>query len=107
MQCNVVKRLLKGPKGFAHLRTHTKFTLQSRLTGKPGHETADLAEIVTFFQEWAKLLFPKATLTEFLKKVEDLCDSKLMKVQRGRANTLPDSVYSFSLFFVGRITCMK
>ena len=74
-------RLLKGPKGLAHLRAHTKFTLQSALSGKPGHEASDLAEIVTFLQEWAKLLFPKATLTEFLKKIEELCDSKLMKVR--------------------------
>ncbi len=73
-------RLLKGPKGFAHLRAHTKFTLQSQISGKPGREAADLAEIVTYLQEWAKLLFPKATLTEFLKKIEELCDSRLMKV---------------------------
>jgi hypothetical protein len=75
---------LKGPKGFAHLRTHTKFTLQSQISGKTGREAADLAEIVTFFQEWAKLLFPKATLTEFLKKIEELCDSRLMKVRTAR-----------------------
>lgn len=72
-------RLLKGSRGLGYLAVCTKKNL--RLSGKPGGEATDLSQISIYLQEWAKLVFPKMPLIEFLAKVEELCQSRLMKVR--------------------------
>lgn len=71
-------RLLRGNRGLGYLAVCTKKSL--KLSGKPGHEAQDLSQIVVYLQEWAKLVFPKMPLVEFLLKVEDICQSRIMKV---------------------------
>lgn len=73
-------RLLKGSRGLGYLAVCTKKSL--KLSGKPGAEANDLSQISVYLQEWAKLVFPKMPLMEFLLKVEDICQSRLMKVRR-------------------------
>lgn len=51
------------------------------LSGQPGREAHDLGQIVTYLHEWSRLVFPKMPLAEFLLKVEELCQSRLMKVK--------------------------
>ena len=72
-------RLLKGSRGLGYLAVCTKKNLN--LSGKPGSEANDLSQISVYLQEWAKKVFPKMSLMEFLLKVEDICQSRLMKVQ--------------------------
>lgn len=71
-------RLLKGSRGLGYLAVCAKKSL--KLSGKPGGEATDLSQISVYLQEWAKLVFPKMPLIEFLAKVEELCQSRLMKV---------------------------
>jgi len=71
-------RLLKHPRGFKYFRTHYPQVL-SLSGGLPGHETSDLAQLVTLWQEWAQLLFPKASIADFVRKVEETCRQTLMK----------------------------
>lgn len=71
-------RLLKGSRGLGYLAVCTQKNL--KLTGKVGGEANDLSQICVYLQEWAKLVFPKMPLMEFLLKVEDICQSKIMKV---------------------------
>ena len=72
-------RLLKGSRGLGYLAVCTKKNL--KLSGKPGSEANDLSQISVYLQEWAKKVFPKMSLMEFLLKVEDICQSRLMKVR--------------------------
>lgn len=72
-------RLLRGNRGLGYLAICTKKSL--KLSGKPGNEAKDLSQIVVYLQEWAKLVFPKMPLIEFLRKVEDICQSRIMKVK--------------------------
>lgn len=72
-------RLLKGNRGLGYLAVCTRKSL--KLSGKPGNEAQDLSQIVVYLQEWAKLVFPKMNLIEFLLKVEEICQSRIMKVQ--------------------------
>jgi hypothetical protein len=71
-------RLLKGSRGLGYLAICTKKSL--KLSGKPGGEANDLSQISVYLQEWAKLVFPKMPLMEFLLKVEEICQSRIMKV---------------------------
>lgn len=71
-------RLLKGSRGLGYLAVCTRKSL--KLNGKPGSESNDLSQISVYLQEWAKLVFPKMPLMEFLLKVEDICQSRVMKV---------------------------
>lgn len=73
------ERLLKGSRGLGYLAVFSGKAM--KLSGEPGHESKDLSQIIVFLQEWAKLVFPKMPLVEFLAKVEDLCQSKIMKVR--------------------------
>lgn len=72
-------RLLKGNRGLGYLAVCTKKNL--KLSGKPGGEASDLSQISVYLQEWAKLVFPKMPLVELLAKVEEICQSRLMKVK--------------------------
>lgn len=72
-------RLLKGSRGLGYLAVCTKKSL--KLSGKPGGEANDLSQISVYLQEWAKLVFPKMPLMEFLLKVEEICQSRVMKVR--------------------------
>ena len=72
-------RLLKGSRGLGYLAVCTKKNL--KLSGKPGGEANDLSQICVYLQEWAKQVFPKMPLMEFLLKVEDICQSRIMKVR--------------------------
>ena len=49
--------------------------------GETGREASDLSQISVYLQEWAKLVFPKMPLVELLAKVEEICQSRLMKVK--------------------------
>lgn len=51
--------------------------LLDQISGQEGREADDLALIVIFLQEWAQQLFPKVQFTEFLRKVEGLCEHQL------------------------------
>lgn len=86
-------RLLRGNRGLGYLAICTKKSL--KLSGKPGNEAKDLSQIVVYLQEWAKLVFPKMPLIEFLRKVEDICQSRIMKVKN---NT--NQVFYFCFFFL-------
>ena len=81
-------RLLKGNRGLGYLAVCTRKSL--KLSGKPGSEAQDLSQIVVYLQEWAKLVFPKMNLIEFLLKVEEICQSRIMKVR------LKNSIYALS-----------
>lgn len=72
-------RLLKGSRGLGYLAVCAKKNLN--LSGKPGSEAYDLSQISVYLQEWAKKVFPKMPLMDFLLKVEDICQSRLMKVR--------------------------
>jgi hypothetical protein len=72
-------RLLRGSRGLGYLAVCTKKNL--KLSGKPGGEANDLSQICVYLQEWAKKVFPKLPLMEFLLKVEEICQSRLMKVR--------------------------
>ena len=78
-------RLLKGKRGLGYLAISAPKHLQ--LSGRPGSEAQDLSQISVFLQEWAKLVFPKMPLVEFLMKVESICQSPLMRVTRTRTRT--------------------
>jgi hypothetical protein len=73
-------RLLKGNRGLGYLAVCAKKNL--KLSGKPGSEGRDLSQICVYLQEWAMRVFPKMPLMEFLLKVEDICQSRLMKVRK-------------------------
>lgn len=72
-------RLLKGSRGLGYLAVCTKKSL--KLSGKPGSEANDLSQICVYLQEWSKRVFPKLELMQFLLKVEDICQSRVMKVR--------------------------
>ena len=72
-------RLLKGSRGLGYLAVCAKKNL--KLSGRPGSEANDLSQICVYLQEWAKRVFPKLPLMEFLLKVEDICQSRVMKVR--------------------------
>ena len=71
-------RLLKGSRGLGYLAVCARKNL--RLSGQSGGEANDLSQICVYLQEWAKLVFPKMPLIELLVKVEELCQSRIMKV---------------------------
>lgn len=71
-------RLLNGRKGLGYLALFTQKNL--KLSAKPGTEAQDLSQISVFLQEWAKQVFPKMPLIDFLLKVENICQERVMKV---------------------------
>ena len=72
-------RLLRGNRGLGYLAITAKKNL--KLSGRPGSEADDLSQINVYLQEWAKLVFPKMALLDFLGKVEEVCQSRIMKVK--------------------------
>lgn len=73
-------RLLRGSRGLGYLAVTTRKHL--KLSGRPGSEMRDLSQICVYLQEWAKLVFPKMNLGDFLMKSEEICQSRLMKVAK-------------------------
>lgn len=86
-------RLLRGSRGLGYLAVTAK--KQLKLSGQPGSESRDLSQISVYLQEWAKLVFPKMSIIDFLIKVEDICQSRIMKVIISRVSSVPCIYFLF------------
>lgn len=73
-----MERLLRDARGFKFLRSHGPAVL-ALSGGQRGHEAHDLAQLTTLWQEWAQLLFPRAALPDFVRRIEELCRHGTMR----------------------------
>ncbi|KAJ1968881.1 chromosome segregation in meiosis- protein [Dispira parvispora] len=67
---------LLSPEGLVHLKTKGPLL---KLYGQ-GHEAADLAKLMQFYQLWAHRLFPKLAFPEFIAQAEKVCTQKRLRV---------------------------